>query len=206
MHAAKGDIKCFTLINSYSTVCVFSIVEMGLAPSCDSALQVIAHTHFIDTHANTAMAKRVVPMSLHRYNWNLPTQANSNQPYFACKGLNADCSKLKILAFTPSTEKLLGSSASWHEFAFLLQGLAALATALDRAVAWPSLPCNTTWIARLAPLSLLSSCLHANSMSSAVMGSAVLCLVQFWQQQITSRSFLEIDRTSFGKLSLHFLI
>ncbi len=130
------------------SVCPRLLGEMGLAPSCDSVLQVIAHTHFIDTHANTAMAKRVVPMSLHRYNWNLPTQANSNQPYFACKGLGTDCSKLKILAFSLSMEKLLSSSASWHEFAFLLQGLAALATALDRAVAWPSLPCNTSWVSR----------------------------------------------------------
>ena len=110
--------------------------------------QVLAHTHFIDTHANTAMAKRVVPMSLHRYNWNLPRQANGDQPYFACEGFGADCSYLKVLAFSSSMEKLLGSSASWHEFAFLLQGLAALATAMDRAVAWPSLPCNTSWIAR----------------------------------------------------------
>ncbi|KAL3155658.1 hypothetical protein ABBQ32_012690 [Trebouxia sp. C0010 RCD-2024] len=112
------------------------------------AQQVIAHTHYIDTHANTAMAKRVVPMSLHRYNWDLPRQANGNQPFFACQGLGADCSKLKVLAFSPSVEKLLASSASWHEFTFLLQGLAALATALGRAVAWPSLPCNTSWVSR----------------------------------------------------------
>ena len=98
------------------------------------------------------MAKRVVPMSLHRYNWDLPRQADGNQPYFACKGLSAECSELKVLVFSPSMEKLLGSSASWHEFAFLLQGLAALATTLDRAVAWPSLLCNTSWIARFAPL------------------------------------------------------
>ena len=101
------------------------------------------------------MAKRVVPMSLRRYNWDLPTQANGNQPYFACKGFGTACSELKILAFTPSMEKLLGSSASWHEFAFLLQGLAALATTLGRAVAWPSLPCNTSWISRSALSALL---------------------------------------------------
>ena len=114
-------------------------------------LQVIAHTHYIDTHANTAMAKRVVPMSLHRYNWDLPQEANGNQPYFACQWFGLDCSTLKVLAFTPAVEKLLASSASWHEFAFLLQGLAALGTALGRAVAWPSLPCNTSWVSRLAP-------------------------------------------------------
>lgn len=111
-------------------------------------LQVIAHTHFIDTQANTAMAKRVVPMSLNRYKWDLPRQANGNQPYFACQGIKGNCSDLKVLAFSARMEELLGSSASWHEFAFLLQGLAALATALDRAVAWPSLPCNASWVSR----------------------------------------------------------
>lgn len=114
-------------------------------------LQVIAHTH-VSPNADSGMAKRVVPLSLHRYNWDLQTHANGNEPYFACEGLDANCSTLKLLAFTPSVEKLLGRSASWHEFAFLLQGLAALATALGRAVAWPSLPCNISWVSRLAGL------------------------------------------------------
>ena len=71
---------------------------------CTAVLQVIAHTHYIDTHANTAMAKKVVPMSLHRYNWDLPRQANGNQPYFACQGFGTDCAGLKVLAFSPSGE------------------------------------------------------------------------------------------------------
>ena len=112
-------------------------------------LQVIAHTHYL-FRADTSMGKRVVPMSLHRYNWDLPRPSNTNQPYFACEGSGANCTQLQVLAFSTSMEKLLGSSASWHELAFLLQGLAALATVLDRAVAWPSLPCNTSWIARSA--------------------------------------------------------
>lgn len=114
--------------------------------------KVIAHTHFIDTHANTAMAKRVVPMSLNRYNWDLPRQGNGNQPYFACQGLGRGCSNLKVLGFSTPMEGLLAGSASWHEFAFILQGLAALASALDRAVAWPSLPCNTSWVSRGTPV------------------------------------------------------
>lgn len=98
------------------------------------------------------MAKRVVPMSLHRYNWNLPQKlkAGRSQPYFACSGPGSDCSQLQVIAFSGNMEKLLGSSASWHEFALLLRGLAALGVVLDRAVAWPSLPCNTSWVSRLA--------------------------------------------------------
>ena len=113
-------------------------------------MQVIAHTHYLDTHANTAMTKRVVPMSLHRYNWELPRRAGADQPYFACSGLVGGCSNLQVIAFSANAEKLLGSSASWHEFALLLRGLAALGVALDRAVAWPSLPCNTSWVSRSA--------------------------------------------------------
>ena len=98
------------------------------------------------------MAKRVVPMSLHRYNWDLPQKlkARPSQPYFACSSPSSDCSQLQVIAFSGNMEKLLGSSASWHEFALLLRGLAALGVALDRAVAWPSLPCNTSWVSRLA--------------------------------------------------------
>ena len=127
---------------------------IGAAANFVHALQVIAHTHFIDTHANTAMAKRVVPMSLNRYNWDLPRQGNGNQPYFACQGLGRGCSNLKVLGFSTPMEGLLAGSASWHEFAFILQGLAALASALDRAVAWPSLPCNTSWVSRSASIHL----------------------------------------------------
>lgn len=105
------------------------------------------------------MAKRVVPMSLHRYNWDLPQRAGGSQPYFACSGLGSDCSQLQVIAFSGNMEKLLGSSASWHEFALLLRGLAALGVALDRAVAWPSLPCNTSWVSRSA-LAKFLTCLH----------------------------------------------
>ena len=109
----------------------------------------IAHTHFTP-RADRAPGKRVVPMSLHRHNWGVPRPCNTSQPYFACAEFGTNCTQLRVLAFSASVEKLLGSSASWHEFAFLLQGLAALATTLGRAVAWPSLPCNTSWIARSA--------------------------------------------------------
>ena len=116
---------------------------MGLRP-----LQVIAHTHYLPR--TDTVGKRAVPMSFHRYNWDLPRSSNATQPYFACEGFGTNCTQLRVLAFSPSVEKVLGGSASWHEFAFLLQGLAALATALDRAVAWPSLPCNTSWVSRSA--------------------------------------------------------
>ena len=121
----------------------------GLVLGVYVGLQVIAHTHYLP-RVDGSMGKRVVPMSLHRYNWDLPRPSNTSQPYFACEGFGANCTQLRVLAFSPSVEVLLGSSASWHEFAFLLQGLAALATTLGRAVAWPSLPCNTSWIARSA--------------------------------------------------------
>ena len=71
------------------------------------------------------MAKSVVPMSLHRYNWKLPQRAGGSQPYFACNGLGDLCSDLQVIAFSPELEKLLGSSASWHEFALIIRGLAA---------------------------------------------------------------------------------
>lgn len=139
-----GTVTCSSRGNLF--VCSYT------AAYASGTLQVIAHTHFIDTHANTAMAKRVVPMSLHRYNWDLPQRAGGSQPYFACNGLGNHCSDLQVIAFSPELEKLLGSSASWHEFALIIQGLAALGVALDRAVAWPSLPCNTSWVSRLAHL------------------------------------------------------
>ena len=113
----------------------------------------IAHTHFTP-RADRAPGKRVVPMSLHRHNWGVPRSSNFSQPYFACKEFGTNCTQLRVLAFSPSMEKLLESSASWHEFAFLLQGLAALATTLGRAVAWPSLPCNTSWVSRSALIKL----------------------------------------------------
>jgi len=103
------------------------------------------------------MAKRVVPMSLHRYNWDLPQRASGSQPYFACNGLGNHCSDLQVIAFSPELEKLLGSSASWHEFALIIRGLAALGIALDRAVVWPSLPCNTSWVSRSAHTHLQST-------------------------------------------------
>lgn len=50
------------------------------------------------------------------------------------------------LALTPASEGLLGQSGSWQEFALVLQGLAQMGSLLQRAIAWPSLPCNTLWI------------------------------------------------------------
>ena len=65
--------------------------------------------------------------------------------YTACQ--TDSCSDdLKVLAFTPEMEAVLGSSASWQEFALLVQGLTKLARLLGRADAWPSLPCNTPWV------------------------------------------------------------
>ena len=113
----------------------------------------IAHTHYLPL-ADRAIGKRAVPMSLHRHNWAVPRSSSISQPYFTCDGFGTNCSQLRVLAFSPSMLKLLGSSASWHELAFLLQGLAALATTLGRAVAWPSLPCNTSWISRSTPSSM----------------------------------------------------
>ena len=121
----------------------------------------IAHTHYTPL-ADRAIGKRAVPMSLHRHNWAVPKSSNISQPYFACEGFGTNCTQLRVLAFSPSMVKLLGSSASWHELAFLLQGLAALATTLGRAVAWPSLPCNTSWISR----STLPPCDHATKVAA----------------------------------------
>ncbi len=83
-------------------------------------------------------------MSLGLYDWDLAKKAKGNALYTACA--SHSCSELKVLAFTPAMEGLLGSSASWQEFAFLLRGLAELASLLGRAVAWPSLPCHTPWV------------------------------------------------------------
>ena len=136
------------MMSAHDTKCCV-LDSDGLVLFVDFGLQVIAHTHYLP-RVNGSMGKRVLPMSLHRYNWDLPRPSNTSQPYFACNSFGANCTQLRVLAFSPSVEVLLASSASWHEFAFLLQGLAALATTLGRAVAWPSLPCNTSWISRSA--------------------------------------------------------
>lgn len=107
------------------------------------AVQVIAHTHY-NPIADTHIHKYVVPMSLGLYDWDLATRAKGNALYTACA--SDSCSELKVLAFTPAMERLVGSSASWQEYAFLLRGLAHLASLLGRAVAWPSLPCSTPWV------------------------------------------------------------
>ncbi|KAA6428239.1 MAG: hypothetical protein FRX49_01835 [Trebouxia sp. A1-2] len=107
------------------------------------AQQVIGHTHAIP-NGNRAMAKRVIPQSLGIYDWELALKANKEKPYFACTGF--DCTHLRVLAFTPTVEQLLADSASWLEFSLLLQGLAQLGQLLGRTVAWPSLPCKTSWI------------------------------------------------------------
>lgn len=90
------------------------------------------------------MAKRVVPQSLGIYDWDLAHKANKQNPYFACTEF--DCTQLKVLAFSPAMEQLLAATASWLEFSMLLQGLAQLGQLLGRTIAWPSLPCNTSWI------------------------------------------------------------
>lgn len=117
--------------------------DTALVVSC---LQVIAHTHYIDTHANTPMAKRVVPMALGIYNWTLAQKAHGENLYFACAAYDPPCPDLRLLALTPAAEGLLGQSGSWQEFAIVLQGLAQMGRLLQRTIAWPSLPCNTPWI------------------------------------------------------------
>ena len=115
-------------------------------------LQVIAHTHY-NPIADTAINKYTVPMAFGVYDWGLAKQAKGDLLYTACSDSpylpsSESCSDLKVLAFTPDAEKLLGSTGSWQEFALLLQGLTKLAHLLGRAVAWPSLPCNTTWVSK----------------------------------------------------------
>ncbi|KAL0053604.1 hypothetical protein WJX82_008204 [Trebouxia sp. C0006] len=107
------------------------------------AQQVIGHTHY-NPIGDTNIHKYTVPMSLGLYDWDLAKKAKGNALYTACA--SDSCSELKVLAFSPAVEGLLGSSASWQEFAFLLRGLAQLASLLGRAVAWPSLPCHTPWV------------------------------------------------------------
>lgn len=92
------------------------------------------------------MAKRVIPMSLNMYNWTLNQKAHGDNPYFACVGLTQPCPELKTLVLTPEAEGLLTHTASWQEFALVLQGLAKLSSLLDRAIVWPSIPCNASWI------------------------------------------------------------
>lgn len=92
------------------------------------------------------MAKRVVPMSLDMYNWTLASRAHGENIYFACAMFDQDCPHLKVLALTATAEGLLGFTTSWEQFALVLQGLAQMGSLLQRAVAWPSLPCNTSWI------------------------------------------------------------
>ncbi|DBA88882.1 TPA: hypothetical protein ACH3X2_000126 [Trebouxia sp. C0005] len=104
---------------------------------------VIGHTHY-NPIGDTNVHRYVVPMSLGLYDWDLAQKAKGSALYTACA--SHSCSELKVLAFTPAMEGLLGGSASWQEFAFLLRGLAQLASLLGRAVAWPSLPCDTPWV------------------------------------------------------------
>lgn len=106
-------------------------------------MQVIGHTHY-NPIGDTNVHRYVVPMSLGLYDWDLAQKAKGSALYTACA--SHSCSELKVLAFTPAMEGLLGGSASWQEFAFLLRGLAQLASLLGRAVAWPSLPCDTPWV------------------------------------------------------------
>lgn len=118
-------------------------------PQC-LCLQVIAHTHY-NPIADTTIHKYTVPMALGVYDWDLAKQAKGDLLYTACSdspGLasSESCSGLKVLAFAPDAEKLLGSTGSWQEFALLLEGLTKLAHLLGRAVVWPSLPCSTTWV------------------------------------------------------------
>ena len=83
-------------------------------------------------------------MALGQYDWDLAERAKGKVLYTACA--SESCTELKVLAFTPAMEQLLGSSGSWQEFALLLQGLVQLARLMGRAVAWPSLPCSTPWV------------------------------------------------------------
>ena len=106
-------------------------------------LQVIAHTHYNPT-ADTPVNKYTVPMSLGLYDWDLAKQAKNSSLYTACS--SDSCTDLGVLAFSPGAEKMLRGTASWQEFALLLRGLSQLAQLLHRAVVWPSLPCNTTWV------------------------------------------------------------
>lgn len=85
-------------------------------------------------------------MALHTYNWTLAERARGEALCFACKGYSEPCPNLRLLALTPAAEGSLAGCASWQEFALVLQGLAQLGSLLHRAVAWPSLPCNTSWI------------------------------------------------------------
>ncbi len=128
--------------------------------------QVIGHTHSIPD-ADRAMSKRVVPQSLHMYDWDLAHKANKDKPYFACTGY--DCAQLKVLAFSPAMVQLLTDSASWLEFSMLLQGLAQLGQLLGRAIAWPSLPCKTSWISKGAVLK------YALSADTAIQCRALYC-------------------------------
>lgn len=130
---------------AWASICIFAAAHDN-PESCKPSgamLQVIGHTHAIPD-GNRAMAKRVVPQSLGIYDWELALKVNKQKPYFACTGF--DCTDLRVLAFTPTMEQLLADTASWLEFSLLLQGLAQLGQLLGRAVAWPSLPCNTAWI------------------------------------------------------------
>ena len=106
-------------------------------------MQVIGHTHFNPT-ADIGINKYVVPMSIGAYDWGLAKSTKGDALYTACG--SESCSELKVLAFTPEVEALLGSSASWQEFALLVQGLTKLARLLGRAVVYPSLPCSTAWV------------------------------------------------------------
>lgn len=85
-------------------------------------------------------------MSLHMYNWTLAEKARSQDLYVACDAFTGPCPNLRVLALTPAAEGLLAGCASWQELAVVLRGLALLGSLLHRAVAWPSLPCNTSWI------------------------------------------------------------
>ena len=91
-------------------------------------------------------------MAMGLYDWDLAKQAKRDLLYSACLDpLNVPtpkrCSELKALAFSPEAMGLLEGSGSWQEYALVMQGLAQLAYLLGRAAVWPSLPCNTSWIA-----------------------------------------------------------
>lgn len=50
----------------------------------------------------------------------------------------------KLLALHPRVK--LGHTRNWEEYQVILLGLAQAARLMGRAVLWPDLPCNTTWI------------------------------------------------------------
>ncbi|MEW5320246.1 MAG: hypothetical protein WDW38_011331 [Sanguina aurantia] len=102
--------------------------------------QVMAH--FVQVPGG-ASNKPVVKMSLARYDWNLAHLAKAQEGVFFSSTRTSPTPD--VLAYSPEIEDTPWPNAAAYQDA--IQALVLLGMASNRTVAFPSLPCNLTWVA-----------------------------------------------------------